>query len=245
MSRWDRRARIMSVERNSCAGKWKDGKSTMKQEPEERTIKELFQRLKQEDERRAPSFADSWAAARSRLETRGHSVRALASNWPRWALAAVAAILIVFGFIVYRAIQNGPQITNGAITEKESQTATDVVTENAAPRKLSVERKEQIVKKKRAPRPLRHNWPLLNDPIITDSMPVYEKRDEYATDFIPLSYGGVRKPMESGEVVRLEMPRSALIAFGLPVNVEHADTPVKAELLLGEDGMARAIRFVR
>jgi hypothetical protein len=41
------------------------------------------------------------------------------------------------------------------------------------------------------------------------------------------------------------MPRSALIAFGLPVNVEHADAPVNAELLLGEDGMARAIRFVR
>jgi hypothetical protein len=76
-------------------------------------------------------------------------------------------------------------------------------------------------------------------------MPVYEKRREYATDFIPLSYGGVQKPMESGEVVRLEMPRSALIAFGLPVNVEHGDAPVKAELLLGEDGMARAIRFLR
>jgi hypothetical protein len=51
--------------------------------------------------------------------------------------------------------------------------------------------------------------------------------------------------MESGEVIRMEMPRSALIAFGLPVNVDRADTPVKAELLLGEDGMARAIRFLR
>jgi hypothetical protein len=76
-------------------------------------------------------------------------------------------------------------------------------------------------------------------------MPVYAKRDEDATDFIPLSYGGVQKPMESGEVIRLEMPRPALIAFGLPVNVEQADAPVKAELLLGEDGMARAIRFLR
>ena len=68
----------------------------MKQEQEETTIKELLQRLKQEDERRAPSFADSWAAARSRLETRDQSVRAQASNWRRWSLAAVAAILIAF-----------------------------------------------------------------------------------------------------------------------------------------------------
>src|SRR5215813_6902417 len=108
----------MSVERNSCAGKWKDGKSTMKEEPEERTIKESFQRLKQEDERRAPSFADSWAAARSRLERRSRSVRARASNWPRWSLAAVAAILIAFGFIVYLAIHHEPQKGASVITEK-------------------------------------------------------------------------------------------------------------------------------
>jgi len=200
----------------------------------------LFRRLKQEDERRAPSFADSWATARSRLETRGQSVRAQASNWPRWSLAAVAAILIAFGFIVYRVIQNEPQKANSVITEK------------APAPKLSVERKEQVVKEKpgprsgsRAPRPKRHNRPRLTPPLITDSMTVYAKRGEYATDFVPLSYGGVQKPMESGEVIRLEMSRSALIAFGLPVNVEHADAPVKAELLLGEDGMARAIRFVR
>src|SRR5215510_8725169 len=228
----------MIVERDSSAGKWKDGKSTMKQESEEKTIKELFQRLKQEDERRAPSFADSLAAARSRLETQ--SVRARASNWPRWALAAVAAIIIAFGFIVYRAIQNRPQKPNGVITEK------------APAPKPSVELKGQIVKENpgprhepRAPLPKRHNWPRLNIPLITYSMPVYEKKGEYATDFIPLSYGGVQKPMESGEVIRMEMPRSSLIAFGLPVNVENADAPVKAELLLGEDGMARAIRFLR
>jgi hypothetical protein len=29
------------------------------------------------------------------------------------------------------------------------------------------------------------------------------------------------------------------------VNVERADVPVKADLLVGEDGQARAIRFVR
>jgi hypothetical protein len=51
--------------------------------------------------------------------------------------------------------------------------------------------------------------------------------------------------MESGEVIRVQMPRSALISLGLPVNVEHADEPVLADLLIGEDGLARAIRFVR
>jgi hypothetical protein len=41
------------------------------------------------------------------------------------------------------------------------------------------------------------------------------------------------------------MPRSALVSLGLPVNVVRADVPVEADLLVGEDGLARAIRFVR
>lgn len=51
--------------------------------------------------------------------------------------------------------------------------------------------------------------------------------------------------MESGQLIRVQIPRSALVSFGLPVNVERADAPVTADLLLGEDGLARAIRFVR
>jgi hypothetical protein len=31
----------------------------------------------------------------------------------------------------------------------------------------------------------------------------------------------------------------------LPVNAENSDERVKADVLLGEDGIARAIRFVR
>ena len=46
-------------------------------------------------------------------------------------------------------------------------------------------------------------------------------------------------------MIRVQIPRSSLIAFGLPVNVERADAPVKADLLVGEEGLARAIRFVR
>ena len=219
----------------------------------------MFQRLKQEDERSAPSFADSWDAARSRLETRGQSVRAPSSNWLRWSLAAVAAILVIFGFIVYRVVQNEPRKNRGVITENESQKADGVITKKATTPKLSVEHEKQIVKEnlgtrparsapqivRSAPRPRRRDWLQINEPIITDTETVYAKRGEYASDFIPLTYGGVQNPMDSGEVIRMQMPRSALIAFGLPVNVEHADAPVKAELLLGEDGMARAIRFVR
>jgi hypothetical protein len=231
----------------------------MKQEQEETTIKELFQRLKQEDERRAPSFSNSWGAAQSRLESRDQAFRTQASDqitrrspfrswsWPRLSLATAAVILIACGFIVYSAIQNELQKDNKVVKEKPP-----------TPRP-SVNADEQVVKengatdprrRSRATRPRSGNRLRLDKPIIRDSMTSYSRDDEYTTDFFPLSYSGDQKPMESDEVIRVQvirvqMPRPALIALGLPVNIERADVPVKADLLVGEDGLARAIRFVR
>jgi hypothetical protein len=69
--------------------------------------------------------------------------------------------------------------------------------------------------------------------------------EEIVTDFLPLTYGGSLTQMDDGQVVRVELPRSALQSFGLPVNAERAGERVKADVLLGHDGVARAIRFVR
>jgi hypothetical protein len=163
-------------------------------------------------------------------------------NLPRWTLAAAAAILIAIGFVVYRAAQNEPQKDDRATIEK---------TPTPQP---SVKPEEKIVKEKGgseshrvslAPRRHRGNRSRLNKLFIIDSINAYTKDTEYATDFFPLGYGGDQKLMERGEVIRVQMPGSALIAFGLPVNIERADVPVKADLLVGEDGLARAIRFVR
>ncbi|HEX8176412.1 MAG TPA: hypothetical protein VF543_15085 [Pyrinomonadaceae bacterium] len=68
---------------------------------------------------------------------------------------------------------------------------------------------------------------------------------EIATDFMPVSYGDNLNDIDNGRIVRVEMPRSALAQFGLPVNMERAGERIKADVLIGDDGMARAIRFVR
>lgn len=68
---------------------------------------------------------------------------------------------------------------------------------------------------------------------------------DIATDFIPLTYGESQSAMDGGHVVRVELPRTALAQFGLPVNAESSAKPVTADVLLGDDGLARAIRFVR
>jgi hypothetical protein len=68
---------------------------------------------------------------------------------------------------------------------------------------------------------------------------------EIATDFMPVSYGDNLNEIDNGRIVRVEMPRSALAQFGLPVNMDRANERIKADVLIGDDGMARAIRFVR
>ncbi|MGI8655357.1 MAG: hypothetical protein ACR2LC_09080 [Pyrinomonadaceae bacterium] len=70
-------------------------------------------------------------------------------------------------------------------------------------------------------------------------------RDEIATDFLPLGDANNLAAQDGGQLVRVELPRSALLTFGLPMNMERAAEPVKADVLVGQNGLARAIRFVR
>ncbi len=68
---------------------------------------------------------------------------------------------------------------------------------------------------------------------------------EAVTEFIPVVPGAVLEAGESGRVVRVQLPRTALGAFGFPVNEERIAERISADVLLGDDGSARAVRFVR
>lgn len=63
--------------------------------------------------------------------------------------------------------------------------------------------------------------------------------------YFPLTYLDSATAMESGTVVRIQLSRSKLISLGLPMNGERANELVKADLVLGDDGVARAIRLVQ
>jgi hypothetical protein len=68
---------------------------------------------------------------------------------------------------------------------------------------------------------------------------------EIATRFYSLVEEDEVVPLESGQVVRVEVPASALMALGLPIAAENRDRSVQADPLFGQDGVARAIRFLR
>lgn len=72
---------------------------------------------------------------------------------------------------------------------------------------------------------------------------------EVATAFFPLDYSGM--PVSNAQLVRLEVPRAALASFGLTsIDVRDGGSAaavggtVQADVLVGEDGVARAVRFI-
>jgi hypothetical protein len=59
--------------------------------------------------------------------------------------------------------------------------------------------------------------------------------------FLPI--GTFPSDLEHGQIVRVEVPAGLVVSFGWPLPPED-DRPRAADVLLGEDGVARAIRFL-
>ena len=68
---------------------------------------------------------------------------------------------------------------------------------------------------------------------------------EVTTGFYTIPYVEPVRPEESIRVVRTRVPRYWLTAAGLQVNDERAFDPIQADVLVGEDNVARAVRFVQ
>jgi hypothetical protein len=163
----------------------------------------------------------------------------------RWAIAAAAAILILIALVALRANQSLQEPPKQA---KETQAAPDPAP--PAPQKESPEKKEADTPV--TPRRNVQNYTAANRPRrAAPRAEAINAKDaaasdyEITTDFIPLNYRGSIAELEGGQVLRVELPRSSLASFGLPVNLERAGERIKADVVVGNDGMARAIRFVR
>jgi hypothetical protein len=68
--------------------------------------------------------------------------------------------------------------------------------------------------------------------------------DETAAGFYPLPDADALPPVESALVVRVQMPMASLELIGFPINQDRATERVEAEVLLGQDGLARGVRLV-
>jgi hypothetical protein len=159
-----------------------------------------------------------------------------ARHWSSWKLAAVAAgilILISVMAIFWRSASSfKPQ------REERADFPTPVSSPQDTPPKLAEPPVggDQVT----AEQPEKQRKPGRRRASGDDSDEV-----EVVTRFFPLREGEDFTALESLQLVRVELPGSALSEVGLPVNPETANAPVIADVVLGQDGLARAIRFVR
>jgi hypothetical protein len=65
-----------------------------------------------------------------------------------------------------------------------------------------------------------------------------------STEFLPLTYLASATAIDTGTIVRVQLSKSALVRLGLPINIESTNESVRADVVIGDDGVARAIRLV-
>jgi hypothetical protein len=67
---------------------------------------------------------------------------------------------------------------------------------------------------------------------------------EYAAAYVPLPYSYDPSSLEGGAVVRVVLPRAALISYGLPIEGMGVADQVTADMVVSQDGTPQAIRLV-
>jgi hypothetical protein len=84
---------------------------------------------------------------------------------------------------------------------------------------------------------------VLHRPARETPQPVRQaESEEIVTGFFSLMENP--PPFERGLLVRMTVPASTMRAVGLPIGDDHLSDPVEADLLVGQDDLTRAIRFV-
>ena len=160
-----------------------------------------------------------------------------------WLTAIAALLLIVFSVVAVR--------WRGERDPKhDAVNRPDPVRNELAVQPKEEKQEQAAVPKKEQPAKPKHRFTssslqAQNRPTRNKNNNVVSNHAEVATDFIPLGYMSVASLQEGGQVVRVEVPRSTLVSFGMPVNMDRYNERVKADIIVGVDGMAHAIRFVQ
>ena len=165
-------------------------------------------------------------------------------NW-RWGWAIPAAALLLFGFVMLMTKSNSEKFNENV---KQTTPEKIVTPENIAPlEKTEHSEKPEIkdsapkvtvVKANHRPAAKRSENKISHSPIATETA-------EVVTDFLPLTYLSESSAADSGHVVRVEVPRTMMASMGVPTNRERNTEFVKADVIIGDDGLATAIRFVQ
>lgn len=155
-------------------------------------------------------------------------------RWPIVAgltAAAAAAILLAVVLPLLRRSHQLELPINAALITPSPNNVGSATTIGMEPPAVAIVRKKRNAIRKMKPAQSASGYQTV----------VAKSRDEY----IPLTYLAKTTAIDTGTIVRVRLSRSALVSLGLPVNLENTSDSVSAEVVMGDDGVARAIRLVQ
>lgn len=170
----------------------------------------------------------------------------LATSWarPRYWWAAVAAVLLIAMTVAamwWRSVMPEEKIAKEE-TPRQVE-APRGPSEVAPPKDVEYRAVNKPPKRQlETPRRIQRNTTPRRAP---ETQLANHVTNEIATDFMPLGDLSLVSLQDGGQIVRVKVRRSTLVRFGLPVNMDRYNENVKADVLVGSDGLAHAIRFVQ
>lgn len=234
------------------------GVNKMKKQPSDEQLDTLMRSLLKKaaaDDATVNEIADSpaiwWGVQRQINEQKSAALLA----WPpvgkvlRWLMVGVpvaAAAALMISFFIFRPAETSDYVAN-SVTQPRSTAVVNtpssmpIVDSPSIATKVvqnSAKHEKHEVVAAKISRDIKHTGVR---PEVTTAMNI-KNLAEIKTEFIALSYA--RDP-ESGQIVRVKVPSSMMVSLGLVGNVKAPSELVDAEVLVGDDGLTRAIRFIR
>ncbi|MFN0139457.1 MAG: hypothetical protein ACKVQW_05145 [Pyrinomonadaceae bacterium] len=230
----------------------------MKENFKDDQIDLLLQRIVNDaafDDARVDEIADSpqlWWGVQRKIKAEASAVANTGAGLiRRWLLLgaslSVAALLLAFFFVPRPPENTGEQVANAParslrdesndledrVKPVENPSVDPKATNSIETASKPANSVKKAVVDRKSPRPQQPK----SRTTTAKSAPI-----EVKSEFIALSYA--RNP-ESGQIVRVKVPSSMMVSLGLVASVEKPANLVNAEILVGDDGMTHAIRFIR
>ena len=222
----------------------------MKKQFSDEQLDRVMARLVQSDEERVDQIADSpqlWWAVQTNI---AREKETKLSPWPpiqkfwRWLAigAPVAAGLVIAVIWFVGSLQVEQPLALNEMTVFGQPSVISVNTPGADQSISGDQEPSEVVKRNIAPVIAQKTTRARKTLPKTVARRETRKPVEIKTDFIALTYA---QAPASGQIVRVQVPSAMMVSLGLMDSVKKPSELVDAEVVLGDDGMTHAIRFIR
>ncbi|HEY2846845.1 MAG TPA: hypothetical protein VGI80_03445 [Pyrinomonadaceae bacterium] len=155
---------------------------------------------------------------------------------------AVIATVTIFALLRTTDLSSGPSIARSSVPAAQPdaavpQPARPPQDETQVPKQLTAGSGDQrmIMADSKTYTPVRRP---------PAQRPIRPSASDDDGDFYPVSYAG-NETLAGGRIVRMDLPRAQAFAMGIRVPLENDSETVKADVIIGPDGVPRAVRLVR